>query len=180
MMYRKTYSSPIGLLEMESDGTYLTGLWFGKSQSSTNHDTDWIEKDLPIFESTSHWLDIYFAGKIPDFTPKYKILNATPFRKQVIDIICRIPYGKVVTYKDIADQIARSRGLKRMSAQAVGGAVGWNPICIIIPCHRVVGSTGNLTGYAGGIAKKVRLLEIENHLVSEFKIKKNEEKSYLI
>lgn len=172
-MYRKTYSSPIGLLEMESDGTYLTGLWFEKAKKSPSHGSAWMGKDLPIFESVSRWLDIYFAGKIPDFTPEYKVLNATPFRKQVIDLICRIPYGKVVTYKDIANKIARSRGLKRMSAQAVGGAVGWNPIGIIIPCHRVVGSTGNLTGYAGGIDKKIQLLEIENHSMNEFKMPKN-------
>lgn len=171
-MYRKTYSSPIGLLEMESDGIYLTGLWFEESQSSTSHDPQWIEKELPIFETTAHWLDIYFAGNIPNFTPKYKILNATPFRKQVIDLLCRIPYGALVTYKDIAYQIAKLKNGKKMSAQAVGGAVGWNPICIIIPCHRVVGSTGNLTGYAGGIDKKIKLLEIENHSMNEFQMPK--------
>ena len=116
---------------------------------------------MPIFDETKKWLDIYFSGKNPDFTPKYKIENLTPFRKQVIGIMNEIPYGKTITYNDIAKEIAKSKGIERMSAQAVGGAVGWNPICIIIPCHRVIGSDGSLTGYGGGINNKIKLLEIE-------------------
>ena len=118
------------------------------------------------------WLDIYFSGKNPDFTPKYKIENLTPFRSQVIDIMNKIPYGKTVTYNDIAKEIAQNRGIEKMSAQAVGGAVGWNPICIIVPCHRVVGTNGSLTGYGGGIQNKVKLLEIENNDMSKFTIPK--------
>lgn len=113
---------------------------------------------MEIFRKTSKWLDIYFGGKVPNFTPKYKIENLTPFRQEVIDIINSIEYGKTLTYSDISKIIAKRRCLKRMSAQAVGGAVGWNPICIIIPCHRVVGANGSLTGYSGGIKNKVSLL----------------------
>ena len=99
---------------------------------------------------------------------KYKIENLTPFRKMVIDIMNKIPYGKVVTYNDIAKEIAKIKGLNKMSAQAVGGAVGWNPICIIIPCHRVVGSNGSLTGYGGGIKNKIKLLELEKNDMTKF------------
>ena len=119
------------------------------------------KKDLLIFKETSKWLDIYFNGNVPDFTPKYKIENLTPFRKDVIDIMNEIPFGKTLTYNDIAKTIAKKRGIERMSSQAVGGAVGWNPICIIIPCHRVVGTNGSLTGYGGGIKNKVALLTLE-------------------
>lgn len=108
---------------------------------------------MNIFDEVTRWLDIYFSGKNPDFIPKYKIQNLTPFRKLVIDSMIKIPYGETITYNDIAKTIARKKGIKKMSAQAVGGTVGWNPICIIIPCHRVVGSNDNLTGYGGGIQK---------------------------
>ena len=117
-------------------------------------------------------MDIYFSGNIPDFVPKYKIENLTTFRKEVINIMNKIPYGETVTYNDISKTIARNRGIQRMSAQAVGGAVGWNPICIIIPCHRVVGSNGSLTGYGGGIKNKVALLELEKNDMSRFFIPK--------
>lgn len=100
--------------------------------------------------------------------PKYKLENLTPFRKQVIDILLKIPYGTTMTYKDIAEEIAKKNGRKKMSAQAVGGAVGWNPICIIIPCHRVVGTNGSLTGYGGGIRKKIMLLDFENVDMKDF------------
>ena len=169
-MYTKTYNSPLGLMRMKSDGIYLTGLWFEGSKDDKKNQGKYINKDLPIFEKTKKWLDIYFSGKKPDFTPKYKIENLTPFREQVINIMNKIPYGKVVTYKDIADEIATSKGIKQMSAQAVGGAVGWNPICIIIPCHRVVGKNSSLTGYGGGIQNKVKLLEIEKNDMSKFTI----------
>lgn len=118
-------------------------------------------------------MDIYFSGENPNFTPEYKIENLTSFRRQVIDIMNRISYGKVITYNDIAKEIASSRGIKRMSAQAVGGAVGWNPICIIIPYHRVVGANSNLTGYGGGIQNKIRLLQHEKHNMDKFTIPKN-------
>lgn len=161
MMYKKIYNSKIGRIVITSDGEFLTGLWFEDSKDSLKHNADCEEKNLEIFDETTKWLDIYFSGKNPDFIPKYKIDNITPFRKQVIDIMNKIPYGKTITYNDIAKEIASIKGIKKMSAQAVGGAVGWNPICIIIPCHRVVGTNGSLTGYGGGIKNKVSLLEIE-------------------
>ena len=171
-MYKKSYKSPLGIIYMRSDGENLTGLWFESSRDVSKHSYNFEEKDLPIFDETSRWLDIYFRGKNPDFTPKYKIENLTPFRSQVIDIKNKIPYGKTVTYNDIAKEIAQNRGIEKMSAQAVGGAVGWNPICIIVPCHRVVGTNGSLTGYGGGIQNKVKLLEIENNDMSKFTIPK--------
>lgn len=163
MIYKHTYRTPNGFTNMlmNSDGKYLTGLWFEKSRDSSKHEINCEEKELPIFEETSKWLDIYFSGKEPDFTPKYKIEGLTEFRKEVIDIMNSIPFGKTLTYNDISKTIAQNRGIKKMSSQAVGGAVGWNPICIIIPCHRVVGANGNLTGYGGGIENKVALLTLE-------------------
>ena len=169
-MYQTMYSTSFGNLCMTSDGTYLTGLWFQGSRDDLKHIGNFEKKDLPIFDETKRWLDIYFSGENPDFTPKYKIENLTPFRRKVIDIMNKIPYGKVVTYQDIADTIAKERGLEKMSAQAVGGAVGWNPICIIIPCHRVVGKNGSLTGYGGGIQNKIKLLELEKNDMSKFTI----------
>lgn len=148
---------------MNSDGEYLTGLWFEGSKDSFKHIVDCEEKDLEIFRETSKWLNLYFSGKFANDKPKYKIENLTPFRQEVIDIMNSIQYGKVLTYNDIAKIIAKKRGLKKMSSQAVGGAVGWNPICIIIPCHRVVGANGNLTGYGGGINNKIELLKLEGN-----------------
>lgn len=158
---------------MTSDGEYLTGLWFEGTKDSKKHETNCEEKALKIFEETSKWLDIYFSGKNPKFTPKYKIENLTPFRQEVIDIMKSIDYGSTVTYNDIAKIIAKNRGIKRMSSQAVGGAVGWNPICIIIPCHRVVGANGNLTGYGGGINNKINLLKLENNDMTKYFIPKS-------
>ena len=170
MKYRNTYNSKLGLIYLESDGKYLTGLWFDSSKDSLKHQDNYLIKDLPIFKETKKWLDLYFSSKIPDFTPKYKLENLTPFRKMVTDIMLKIPYGEVITYGDIAKEIAKKRGLKKMSSQAVGQAVGHNPICLIIPCHRVIGQNYNLTGYGGGIENKVKLLEIENHDLSKFTI----------
>ena len=174
MIYKRYYQTPDGFsnIIMNSDGKYLTGLWFEGSRDSSKHKIDCEEKDLPIFQETSKWLDIYFSGKEPDFMPEYKIENLTPFRKEVIDIINSIPFGKTLTYNDISKIIAQKRGIKRMSAQAVGGAVGWNPICIIIPCHRVVGTNGNLTGYGGGIKNKVALLTLEKNDMNKFFVPK--------
>lgn len=163
MVYRLLYKTPDAFdnLEMESDGTYLTGLWFINSKDSLNHNDTFKKANLPIFEETSKWLDIYFKKEVPNFTPKYKINNLTPFRKDVIDIMSKIPYGTLITYNDIAKKIAQKRNISKMSAQAVGGAVGWNPICIIIPCHRVVGTNKKLVGYGGGINNKISLLKLE-------------------
>ena len=171
-MYIKSYNSPISKIYMRSDGKYLTGLWFEDSRDASKHQYDFEEKDLPIFDKTSKWLDIYFSGKNPDFIPEYQIENLTPFRKQVIDLMNKIPYGETCTYNDIAKEIAMSKGIEKMSAQAVGGAVGWNPICIVVPCHRVVGTNGSLTGYGGGIKNKIKLLEIEKNNMSKFTIPK--------
>ena len=153
---------------MNSDGGFLTGLWFSGSRDSSKHVENCEEKELPVFGETAKWLDIYFSGKNPDFTPKYLIENLTPSGKEVIDIISSIPFGSTLTYNDIAKIIAEKRGIEKMSAQAVGGAVGRNPICIIVPCHRVVGSNGSLTGYGGGIKNKTALLKLENNDMSKF------------
>ena len=157
---------------MNSDGEYLTGLWFENSRDTLKQNLDCKEKELPIFQETSKWLDLYFSGNIPDFIPKYKIDKLTLFRKEVIDIINTIDYGKLLTYKDISKIIAKKRNIAKMSSQAVGGAVGWNPICIIIPCHRVVGTNGNLTGYGGGINNKVELLKLERIDMSNYFVPK--------
>ena len=174
MNYKYTYKTPEGFsnMIMNSDGEYLTGLWFKNSRDTYKHSTDCEEKYLEIFKKTSKWLDIYFRGKNPDFIPEYKIKNLTEFRREVIDIMNSIEYGKTLTYNDISKIIAQKKGIKRMSAQAVGGAVGWNPICIIIPCHRVVGANGSLTGYGGGIKNKIALLTLEKNDMSKFFVPK--------
>ncbi len=172
MTYKYFYKTPIEFddILLNSDGEYLTGLWFVGSKDSLKHDSNCKEKELPIFKDTIKWLDFYFSGKEPNFTPKYKINNLTPFRKIVIDIMNKIPYGNTITYNDIAKEIAKIKGIEKMSSQAVGGAVGWNPICIIIPCHRVVGSNNSLTGYGGGIKNKVALLTIEGNNMNKFTV----------
>lgn len=168
MTYKCKYKTPSAFddMIMISDGEYLTGLYFESSKDK--HDVNCEDINLPIFKSTSKWLDIYFSGKIPNFTPKYKIENLSLFRSQVIDIMNSIPFGSTISYNDIAKIIATNRKQNKMSAQAVGGAVGWNPICIIIPCHRVVGSNGNLTGYSGGIKNKIALLAHEKNDMSKY------------
>ena len=169
-MYIYKYKTPCGFSDMlmSSDGVYLTGLWFCGSRDASKHEFDYEERRLSIFDDTIRWLDIYFSGEIPDFVPKYKISNSTSFRDDVIDIMNDISYGEVITYGDIASIVAFKRNLSRMSSQAVGGAVGWNPICIIIPCHRVIGANGSLTGYGGGISNKIKLLELEGHDMNDF------------
>ena len=170
-MYIKKYKTNDNYSDilMCSDGKYLIGLWFEGSKDSLKHNGEYIEKELPIFDDTSRWLDLYFNGIIPDFTPEYKVNNITPFRKQVIDIMNEIPYGNVITYNDIAKIIVKNNNIKKMSAQAVGNAVGSNPICIIIPCHRVVGVNNKLTGYGGGLDNKISLLSHEGIEVSKYK-----------
>ncbi len=172
MEYKCEYLSPLGTICLTSDGENLTGLWFDLSNDAHKHGEKFAIKDLSIFADTKKWLDIYFKGQMPDFTPKYKLQNLTPFRKCVLDIVSKIPYGKLITYNDIAIQIAKQKGIKKMSAQAVGGAVGWNPICLIVPCHRVIGANNNLTGYGGGILNKVELLKLEGHDINNFKMPK--------
>lgn len=171
MPYICTYPTPEGFSDilLQSDGAVLTGLWFVTSPNVAGQGE---QKDLSIFRETAHWLDVYFHGKAPDFTPPYKIADLTPFRRQVIDILNTIPFGETCTYNEIAQGIAKENGIDRMSAQAVGGAVGWNPICILIPCHRVVGAHGNLTGYGGGLPNKIALLAHERNDMSRFHMPK--------
>ncbi len=161
MQYTNRYQSPVGGILLAADETGLTGLWFdGEKYFAKNLDPKHEEKDVPVFEQVKHWLDIYFSGREPDFMPPLHPIGS-PFQLAVWEILCQIPYGSIVTYGEIAQRIARQRGLPRMSAQAVGGAVGHNEISILIPCHRVVGTNGSLTGYAGGIQTKVKLLTLE-------------------
>ena len=163
MYYSSTYSSPIGMITLASDKHHLVGLWIENQKyfGYTLNDVVSENNDLPIMEKTKNWLDQYFAGK----KPRIKELPLAPigseFRQNVWNILCEIPYGEVTTYGDIAKKIAAKMNRETMSGQAVGGAVGHNPISIIIPCHRVVGANGSLTGYAGGIPTKIRLLELE-------------------
>lgn len=161
MNYTTHYDSPLGGITLASDGKALTGLWFeGQKYFGSTLSADHEPGNLPVFEQTRKWLDIYFSGKAPDLTPPLYV-RATPFRKAVWDILLTIPFGQTMTYGEIAHKIAAQKGLSHMSAQAVGGAVGHNPISLIIPCHRVVGADGNLTGYAGGTDKKLWLLSME-------------------
>ncbi|MGN0245873.1 MAG: methylated-DNA--[protein]-cysteine S-methyltransferase [Lachnospiraceae bacterium] len=161
MDYSYHFISPLGGITLASDGDALTGLWFdGQKHFADTLSAEHEEKQLPIFDDTVKWLNIYFQGKDPGFTPALN-MKTTPFRKLVWEIMLTIPYGHTMTYARIAEQIANQTGIPRMSAQAVGGAVGHNSISLIIPCHRVVGTNGSLTGYAGGIDKKVELLKLE-------------------
>lgn len=161
MTYTYHYQSPLGGITLASNGEALTGLWFdGQKYFGDTLPEQCEEKSLPVFEETKRWLDIYFQGKEPDFTPPLS-METTPFRKVVWEIMLSIPYGQTMTYGEIAKQVAKQKGIERMSAQAVGGAVGHNSISLIIPCHRVVGTDGSLTGYAGGIDKKEKLLALE-------------------
>ncbi len=161
MEYISHYPSPLGGITLASNGEAITGLWFdGQKYFAAGLSREPAEVPLPVFEQAFKWLDVYFGGKAPDFTPPLS-LNATPFRRAVWEILLSIPYGKTMTYGDIAAELAKRTGRARMSAQAVGGAVGHNPISLIIPCHRVVGANGSLTGYAGGVDKKLKLLALE-------------------
>ena len=164
MDYIYHYHSPLGVITLASDGESLTGLWFDRQKHFPhNLISETPETKLPIFTQAIYWLDTYFSGKVPNFTPNIH-LNTTPFRKAVYEILLTIPYGQTMTYSEIANIIADQKGIERISAQAVGGAVGHNPISIIIPCHRVVGTDGSLTGYAGGIDRKIELLKLEKAL----------------
>ena len=162
MDYTFQYISPIGKMLMAGDGEALTGLWFEgqKYYADTLDAAHHMEAPLPVFAQTSLWLDQYFAGTEPEFTPPLH-LTGTPFRREVWEILLTIPYGETMTYGDIAKILAGRRGISGMSAQAAGGAVGHNPVSLIVPCHRVTGADGSLTGYAGGLDKKRWLLEHE-------------------
>ena len=161
MQYTTTYQSPLGKILLAADNIGLTGLWFENQKfypacTAPEYETG----DGPVLADAKRWLDSYFAGQSPDFMPAVHMLG-TPFQLKVWEILQTIPYGKTVTYGEIARKIAAGQGLARMSAQAVGGAVGRNKISIIVPCHRVIGSDNSLTGYAGGIDTKEALLRLE-------------------
>jgi methylated-DNA-[protein]-cysteine S-methyltransferase len=162
MDYTFHYDSPLGGITLASDGEALTGLWFdGQKYFGSTLGREYCVKNLPVFGKTLQWLDLYFRGIEPGFTPKLG-LRATAFRESVWNVLLTIPYGRTMTYGQIADIVAGQMDLQRMSAQAVGGAVGHNPISLIIPCHRVIGANGSLTGYAGGTSKKLQLLQLEH------------------
>lgn len=172
MFYTTKFSSPVGELTLAAKDDNLVGLWmkgqkyFGGSisEAMTEHD------NLAVFDQTKEWLERYFAGQKPAIAELTLAPDGSEFRRDVWRILCEIPYGEVVTYGDIARKMAVKMNRETMSGQAVGGAVGHNPISIIIPCHRVVGADGSLTGYAGGVATKLRLLELEGADTSMLRI----------
>jgi len=167
MHYLSHYESPLGAMTMAGDGEYLTGLWFDgqRYDRSTISDDAAVQPRLPVFRQTAQWLDTYFEGTDPGFTPPISV-EGSDFKKMVSSIMLSIPFGATSTYARIAAEVARRTGRKQMSAQAVGGAVGRNPISLIVPCHRVLASDGSLRGYAGGVERKERLLEMEGINVS--------------
>lgn len=168
MQYISHCESPLGKLLLSADDLGLTGIWFeGQKYFPPSLKEPFEEKEVPVIKETKRWLTIYFSGKEPDFTIPLHFLG-TDFQKMVWEILCSIPYGKTMTYGEIARQIAFQKGIPHMSAQAVGRAVGHNKISILVPCHRVVGTNGSLTGYAGGMDKKVKLLTLEGVDMSRF------------
>ncbi len=161
MQYISTYNSPLGPILIATDKGGLTGLWFrNQKYFALSLDESAIEKETEFSKLAKEWLDLYFQGIIPNIKIPLHF-NGSSFQKEVWHILLTIPYGSLTTYGDIAKSLAKSKGIKRMSAQAVGAAIAKNPISIIVPCHRVVGSNGKLTGYAGGLDKKIELLKIE-------------------
>jgi len=172
MYYSTTYKSPIGILTIACNDGNMVGLWTeGQKYFGGTISEEMTEKnDIPIFDTARDWLDMYFAGERPAISKLPLAPKGSEFRKKVWGILCGIPYGEVITYGDIAKKMATEMDKESMSSQAVGGAVGHNPISIIIPCHRVVGSNGSLTGYAGGIDKKIKLLELEGVDISKLSI----------
>lgn len=172
MTYTQHYNSPLGGILLAADETGLTGLWLdGAKYFADNLPEAHTEQETPILLEAKRWLDLYFAGNKPDFMPPLHPIGSA-FRQAVWNILLQIPYGQTMTYGEIARQLAKKRGVSRMSAQAVGGAVGHNKISILIPCHRVVGTNGSLTGYAGGLDKKIKLLELEQADMNRFFIPK--------
>ena len=162
MTFTQHYDSPLGSILLTADEMGLTGLWFdGQKHFARDLPAQHTEQDTPVLSEAKRWLDVYFSGREPDFLPPLRY-DSTPFRRLICEIMLTIPYGKTMTYGQIAAEAAKRLGAEKMSAQAVGGAVGHNPISLMIPCHRVVGTSGSLTGYGGGIARKVKLLELEH------------------
>lgn len=171
VQYIHSYSSALGKILLAADDIGLTGLWFvGQKYFGLYLEKEQEEKDLPIFRQAVRWLDLYFAGKEPSFSLPLH-LKGTPFQKEVWELLRQIPYGQTTTYGAIAKELA-NKHQKKVSAQAVGGAVGRNEISIMIPCHRVVGTSGSLTGYAGGLDRKIALLKLEKAYRPHFFIPK--------
>ncbi|MDO5674490.1 MAG: methylated-DNA--[protein]-cysteine S-methyltransferase [bacterium] len=170
MLYTTGYASPLGAITLAGDGDNLVGLWIEgqKYFAATLQDGCIDGSDLAIFAETEAWLNAYFAGKRPAIGDLPLAPPGSDFRKTVWEILCAIPYGQCTSYGEIAKKMALRMNKKSMSSQAVGGAVGHNPIAIVIPCHRVVGASGSLTGYAGGISRKLKLLELEGVDTSRF------------
>lgn len=162
MEYVYTINSPVGMLTVASDGQNICGLWIeGQKYFPKIPGNAVVEQKLPIFERVREWLAVYFSGREPDFMPPL-VPTGSPFQRSIWKSLCKIPYGKTASYGELARRFAEpENGGKQTSARAVGGAVGRNPISILIPCHRVLGSNGAPTGYAGGIAKKLQLLKLE-------------------
>lgn len=168
MDYTWRYDSPLGPITLASDGAALTGLWFeGQAHFASTLDAIREARALPLFDEACRWLDTYFSGAAPDFTPALDP-RGTAFRRKVWALLQAIPNGQVVTYGMLAAETARQMGLEHMSPRAVGGAIARNPIALIIPCHRVIGANGRLTGYAGGVDRKARLLRLEGISNSDF------------
>lgn len=168
MTYIQHCASPLGGILLAANDIGLTGLWFdGQKYYADNLPAEHIERETPILTDAKRWLDVYFTGNEPDFTPPLHPVGSA-FRLAVWELLLQIPYGQTVTYGELARQLAEKQGAEHMSAQAVGGAVGHNPISLIIPCHRVVGTSGSLTGYAGGIDRKTKLLELEHADIQGF------------
>lgn len=172
MYYITQYQSPLGKILLASDGENIIGLWLeGQKYFGDSVEGEKTQKDeLLVFIAAREWLDKYFAGENPAIKELPLAPRGGSFRQKVWKILCEIPYGQLITYGDIAKKIALMEHKSSMSSQAIGGAVGHNPISIIIPCHRVVGANGSLTGYAGGIEKKAKLLELEGVDVTDFSI----------
>lgn len=170
MIYKTTYQSPIGLMTLASDGINLIGLW-NFNQKYHGEELFVLMKtndDLMVFKQTKNLLNQYFLGENPDFSKLSLKPVGSEFRQLVWKILCEVPYGQTITYGQIGKMVAKMTNKKSMSAQAIGGAVGHNPISVIIPCHRVVGTNGSLTGYAGGMEMKKWLLNNENVELSHF------------
>ncbi len=174
MYYSATYLSPLGEITLASDRENLAGLWIEGQKYHGDTITENMEPkdDLPVFDQTKKWLDRYFQGEKPAISELPLSPVGGEFRQDIWQILCEIPYGEITTYGDIAKKMAKKMRKETMSAQAVGGAVGHNPISIIIPCHRVIGAGGSLTGYAGGIDLKIKLLELEGVDMSDMYVPK--------
>lgn len=161
MQYVNRYQSPLGGILLAADEAGLTGLWFeGQKYFARSLEGEGEERELPVFAGAKRWLDVYFSGREPNFQLPLHF-GGTDFQNEVWETLCTIPYGQTVTYGAIAERLAAKRGIPRTSARAVGGAVGHNRISILVPCHRVIGSGGTLTGYAGGLERKAALLKLE-------------------